>query len=170
MPLNTRVYKPSMLEKVSDVDKRKFESRNFLDVALYNFFFESFMARLSNQTDDFFQEVKYFKNLQTRVELFCMVTTSNGTALVVNESRWNDRFLVGYADCLKMSMEELTFVEGLRMRHLEQLYKNLWYKGRTIPKANLVYKGAWASWWRHTLYTIHNLPMLVLYSLVIPCV
>ena len=125
IPLNDNKHPTVSKLNISEPDKLKFKERNFLDVALYEYFYNSFMTKLSREGEDFYEEVSYFERVLDKVQMYCLVTTKTTRELIIEESRWNERFVIFSDDCEDMRMSEIPFIDKLRDDRVKQLYQNM---------------------------------------------
>lgn len=86
------------------------------DLELYEYFYRKFWRRINRMKQDFWQEVESFRKIQLKVESYCMDLNATQDLLVIDESEWNDRFLVNKQTCKLLKMKEVAFINYLR-RH-----------------------------------------------------
>ncbi|KAL4223782.1 Galactose-3-O-sulfotransferase [Mactra antiquata] len=114
IPLNANQHKSAEELQLSNTDRKKFEERNFLDVAIYKHFKNIFLKKLSVADSEFFAEVDYFKTMRTELEEFCSSHESAKSFYHIEESRWNSPITVTHLDCDTMKMPELKFIDKIR--------------------------------------------------------
>jgi len=116
IPQNTHSH-PSISElNISQSEIDKFETRNFLDVALYDHFVNIFNSKVNDLGQDFKYEVEHFQNVGSKVLDYCVFHErhSNSRDLVVYESDWNAEFSLSLKDCEDMMRTELDFISRIR--------------------------------------------------------
>ncbi|XP_046377670.2 galactosylceramide sulfotransferase-like [Haliotis rufescens] len=79
------------------------------DYDLYNHFRKVFWKKVWSQGSDFFEEVRYFKQLLHQLRDYCIV----GRTLEVPQSVWGDGFVVDQRDCFYIKMSELAFFDRI---------------------------------------------------------
>lgn len=122
IPLNEYKHYSVKELNITELEKSKFKERNYIDYALYNFFYERFVKQISLEKD-IIDEVAHFASVQRRVQLYCLLSDTQG--LRISGSRWNESFLVTKSDCDLMKMPELDFIEKLRQEHIQALLNEI---------------------------------------------
>lgn len=113
IPLNEYKHPTVVDLNISVIDKRKFEERNFLDVAIYRYFRQKFSQLMAALGNDFQQEVKHFRTIRNRVEQHC-VFHEGDDAFEIQESIWNKHSVVLQTDCAAMRTTEIVFIDQIR--------------------------------------------------------
>lgn len=114
VPLNGYKHPSESDLQITKIDKSKFEERNFLDVAIYKYFLQKFKELVSKEDSDFHDEVEHFKVMRTELQTLCDKNWEDKQALDIQQSRWNERFVITHSDCDFMQTPELTFIDYLR--------------------------------------------------------
>ena len=124
IPLNENTHKTVKQLNISNVDKGKFKERNYLDYAIYDFFYKRFLEQLSVEKG-IMEEVAHFSSIQRNVQLYCLQNDTQGQGLRIRGSQWNDPFLVTKSECDLMRMTELSLIEKLRQEHISALMEEI---------------------------------------------
>lgn len=124
IPLNANEHKTADELNISNIDRKKFKERNFLDVAIYKHFKNIFVKKLSVADSEYYAEVEYFKHIRSEVEEFCLHHKS-AKSYFIEESRWNTPVTVTQNDCDNMRMPELQFIDKLRAIVREDNHRHL---------------------------------------------
>ncbi|XP_046583036.1 galactosylceramide sulfotransferase-like, partial [Haliotis rubra] len=88
---------------------RKHQNLSRADYDLYTHFRKVFWKKVWSQGSDFFDEVRYFKQLLSQLRDYCVV----GRTLEVAASRWEEGFVVDNRDCFYMNISELAFFDRI---------------------------------------------------------
>ncbi|XP_067687368.1 galactosylceramide sulfotransferase-like [Haliotis asinina] len=88
---------------------KKHQNLSRADYDLYTHFRKVFWKKVWSQGSDFFDEVRYFKQLLIQLRDYCVV----GRTLEVPASRWGDGFVVDNRDCFYMKISELAFFDRI---------------------------------------------------------
>ena len=110
---------PHPVVNLTQSEKDKFKEISFLDYEIYNTFSEIFAQTVEELGDEFQQEVKYVRTVNYFVSEFCRTTNNETSRIVVPRSEWNESFNVTYDDCQLMKLNDLVFVERLRVKQLQ---------------------------------------------------
>lgn len=121
IPLNVYNHPTIKDLNISLNDRKKFQDRNFLDVAIYRFFKEKFIKVMTALGSDFQDEVRHFQRVRQEVENHCTSETKRKKPLQIEKSVWNRRFVVSGNDCERMLTSELTFIDMIRALMREKL-------------------------------------------------
>ncbi|XP_019639026.1 PREDICTED: galactose-3-O-sulfotransferase 4-like [Branchiostoma belcheri] len=80
-----------------------------VDYLLHDTFNKSLWRKIAAQGPDFFEEVQHFKEVNSRVNMYCAKLKKGGSNLTVEASRWNSQFEVDAEFCrvLKSVVKEL---------------------------------------------------------------
>ncbi|XP_029639195.1 galactosylceramide sulfotransferase [Octopus sinensis] len=84
------------------------------DLELYEYFYRKFWRRINQMKQDFWREVEIFKEIQLKVENYCLNLNASQDLLLIDGSEWNDRFLVSNETCKLLNMKEVKFMNYLR--------------------------------------------------------
>ncbi len=113
---------------VSDTIVEKHRHYNPGDYALYAFYNNTLWDILSKQTEDFWEEVKVFRNINNQVADFCkdiyavlkvknmdiaslrtLLLDYYGNELVIAQNKWTEEFTVDPLDCALMMLSESAY-------------------------------------------------------------
>ncbi|XP_045173148.2 galactosylceramide sulfotransferase-like isoform X2 [Mercenaria mercenaria] len=114
IPLNVYKHPTEKELNISVIDRKKFQERNFLDVAIYRFFKEKFIQTVSSLGTEFQNEVEYFRKIRISVEEYCVSKRQQKVTFVIEESKWNKQAVVLPSDCEAMLTNELDFIDKIR--------------------------------------------------------
>lgn len=114
IPLNINNHPTERELGISVIDRKKFEERNFLDVAIYNFFKQIFIQRVASLGSEFRDEAEHFRKVRKSVEEYCITNKGVRDPFHVEGSMWNDPFQVVQSDCKAMLTDELKFIDKIR--------------------------------------------------------
>nr|KAG5704803.1 hypothetical protein BaRGS_015186 [Batillaria attramentaria] len=92
---------------LSPEDRQRFRQQQMADVLVYDHFYKRFWGEVLAYGPDFFNEVRHFREIQRDVADFCAGVVSVWDCLVVNDSAWNEKFLVTARECRLMKITEL---------------------------------------------------------------
>ncbi|XP_019625113.1 PREDICTED: galactosylceramide sulfotransferase-like, partial [Branchiostoma belcheri] len=70
-----------------------------VDYLLHDTFNKSLWRKIAAQGPDFFEEVQHFKEVNSRVNMYCAKLKKGGSNLTVEASRWNSQFEVDAEFC-----------------------------------------------------------------------
>ena len=110
---------PHPAVNLTKVEKNRFKEISFLDYEIYNTFSEIFTRAVEELGQEFQQEVTYVKTVQKIVSDFCRTAHNRTDKMVIPRSKWNDHFNVTFNDCVLMNLDNLAFVQKMKVRHLE---------------------------------------------------
>ena len=107
---------------LSEDEIRKFKDSNYIDVAIYEYFYDVFKKKLAVVGEDFHHEVAFFKTLLQQVNEFCEVKVNDDddARLSIELSKWEEKFEVTKFDCVLMRTHEISFITKLRMKYLRE--------------------------------------------------
>ncbi|XP_078660075.1 galactose-3-O-sulfotransferase 3-like [Branchiostoma floridae x Branchiostoma belcheri] len=92
------------LQDISPELKQKHKDWSYVDYALYDHFNKSFWKRVNSAGNDFSGEVKYFKDLNAKIQRFCRdPCLSENQKLVLSKTRWSPEFTISSDFCLVLS-------------------------------------------------------------------
>lgn len=114
IPLNVYKHPTEKELNISANDRRKFQDRNYLDVAIYRYFKEKFIRVVAALGSEFQDEVNHFRQVRKDVEDHCVSETKRKGPLYIEESHWNRRFVIEESDCESMLTSELKFIDNIR--------------------------------------------------------
>ena len=100
-----------------------FHQWNIIDIELYDHFFPLFLKKIKSE-HLFFEEVRAFKDIQKRVDLFCLHDRTS-ELMRVQSSVWTKEFTVSKSDCELITMNEPKIVKIAREKQLERYKKYL---------------------------------------------
>jgi len=109
LPTNTHEHKEIEL---TDNEWKKFRETNFLDIAIYDYFYAAFKRKVEQAGKDLTDEVNFFQNCLAKVRLFC--DAKNESFVDFERSKWDDAFRITRDDCAWMNTNELAFISQLR--------------------------------------------------------
>ena len=101
-------------EKIELTDKewKKFRKTNFIDIAIYDYFYAAFKRKVEHAGKDLTDEVNFFQNCLAKVRLFC--DAKNEPFVDFERSKWDDAFRITRDACTWMNTDELAFISQLR--------------------------------------------------------
>ncbi|XP_052090771.1 galactose-3-O-sulfotransferase 4-like [Mytilus californianus] len=116
VPLNINSEKRKRKIHLTDKDQHNLFKYNYADFRLYVHFKEKFYNRIKQSGNNFFSEVKKFKNARKSVTEYCKICLSANfsscTELTILPSEWSEQFTITGKDCrFMMSQEESLLLE-----------------------------------------------------------
>lgn len=117
---NVRIKNEWSVANLTADDVELFQSRNRLDVKVYNFFYKRFWQQFTAESPGILSEVLHFKTVLNKVLAFCKnqplrpETKQTASSLKIPGSNWNQEFEVHSGACEQMEMAELEFIQLLR--------------------------------------------------------
>lgn len=97
--------------EVSSTDFYRLDTWLLADNLLYAMFYKEFWRKVSLEGSNFFEEVRYFKKILTKVNKYCINNGSN--ELFIQNSHWNQGFQITKSDCNLMKLSELDFMDKI---------------------------------------------------------
>ena len=128
VPQNTP--KPTSIPSPSNETLARVRKFLQLDYMLYDYFLHRLRRKIAQQGDNFKAEVTYFKRIQAKLKKFCLyksnIEGNRPTRNVISfpSSQWNEEFNVTRMECKLMTMQELKFVDNIRLSHINLLNVN----------------------------------------------
>ncbi|XP_069131644.1 galactose-3-O-sulfotransferase 2-like isoform X2 [Argopecten irradians] len=90
-----------------------------IDYQLYNFFAERLKEKIRKQSADYHEEVAYFRKTRIRYENFCLDSISHedrDTTITFEGSAWNKPFVITSADCKKLFIHDVVYLDRLKKK------------------------------------------------------
>ena len=102
---------------VGPYDRQLYKRFATVDYALYENFYRRLREQIRNEGFDFDDELLHFKEIRKMVSEFCnQKTVEAGTKLIVQKSKWGDKFELTKTDCNLIRKLELQFIQDIRKR------------------------------------------------------
>ncbi|XP_019613684.1 PREDICTED: galactosylceramide sulfotransferase-like [Branchiostoma belcheri] len=115
-------------EEISEDLVKMHRRWDVVDYFLYHHFNRTFWNRVEKQGDDFWGEVKHFKEQNLRMQTYCVgeniEKTDELSSLVVEETKWNSRFLITPEFCTVVKYGQFCFMTLLRDRYFRHFKKS----------------------------------------------
>ncbi|KAI8508623.1 hypothetical protein Bbelb_137220 [Branchiostoma belcheri] len=81
-----------------------------VDYLLHDTLNKSLWRKIAAQGPDFFEEVQHYKEVNSRVNMYCAKLKKGGSNLTVEESRWNSQFEVDAEFCRVLKSVDRFFI------------------------------------------------------------
>ena len=91
-------------------EKERFRNTSFLDYEIFDYFTEVFETKLKTVGSDFYDEVKFFRDVLDRAAVFCSSKFENKTSVSFSSSKWDEQFEVTHKECEWMNTKEMPFI------------------------------------------------------------
>ncbi|XP_052276399.1 galactosylceramide sulfotransferase-like [Dreissena polymorpha] len=102
----------SYKDKTPDPENLKiYKHWSGVDFLLYNHFNQSFWKKVKHQGDDFFDEVKTFNDIHTRVSKYCSNLEEGENSMMIMATAFSDQFVVTKEYCVMLGVDLLTFLK-----------------------------------------------------------
>ena len=88
---------------------------NYVEYAIYDFFYHELERKIANAGDDFEQEVKQFKHILAQTSEFCNGKNNKETSYTFPASRWDDSFIISKSDCNIIFKKDVTQLKMERL-------------------------------------------------------
>ena len=100
---------------VGPYDRQMYKRFATVDYALYENFYRRLREQIRDEGLDFDDELLHFKEVRKMVSEFCRQKKMKpGTKLIVEKSKWSDKFEVTKSDCDLIKKPEMHFVQDIR--------------------------------------------------------
>ena len=97
--------------KPSSYDVETFRKWSHIDYLLYDHFNKTFWKKVSKQGPDFFEEVKVFNEIQSKVSAFCSDLEDSANFLRIPATRYHDNMEISKDNCLMLDFDLLKFLK-----------------------------------------------------------
>ncbi|CAC5414587.1 GAL3ST1 [Mytilus coruscus] len=121
VPLNilSRHRDEKVVIEGKDLDNLK--KYNWPDFILYEYFKSNFVRRISEEGNDFNDEVKTYKQILSRVGRYCKNEGKTMPGIRIDKTRWNSEFLISNRECEFITKHELVLLDQLRRKYKQKL-------------------------------------------------
>lgn len=100
---------------VGPYDRQLYRKWAKIEYALYNHFFKKIWEQIRMEGSDFDDELLHFKEIRRMMEEFCRDTKTTAK-LLIQESKWGERFEINGADCMLLKKSEIPFIQDIRFK------------------------------------------------------